>query len=175
MQELLDLPDLKDSNYVSIVDPDIQYALEKSENVPRQRIRNNLPGTSNFCPLIFKSARLESYIDDDLEQRTHSILQKTQKDILYRTSAFLLLKDSKASFTIEGESPSHIRATNWGKAIGQAGSKGLTAGEVLRLQELVIGDNSRIPMGFRIKMDLWVEHDKATGTADFTDTSFITC
>jgi 2'-5' RNA ligase len=163
LEERLDIPDLKDGNYVSLLDEDIQYGLQKSINIPRQRVRDNLPGTAKFCPLIFKSDKLEGYINSGLQQRTHSILGKIHKDVLLRTSAFLLLKDSKASFSIEGESPSPTRALLWGKAIGQAGTKNLTSDEFLRLQQIVIGDSKRTKMGFRTQAGFVGEHDRSSG------------
>ncbi len=85
------------------------------------------------------------------------------KDILLRTSAFLLLKDSKASFTIEGENPTQNRAVRWGKAIGQAGSKPLSKEELLRLQQIVIDDNRFVQMGYRTEGGFIGEHDRNTG------------
>ncbi|KPA14420.1 cell filamentation protein Fic [Candidatus Magnetomorum sp. HK-1] len=42
-------------------------------------------------------------------------------DLLSRAAAFLLLKDSKASYTaIEGETPPHNRIERWGRIIGEA-------------------------------------------------------
>jgi Fic family protein len=86
-----------------------------------------------------------------------------RKDILQRASAFLLLKDSKASFTIEGESPKSKRAARWGQAIGQAGSRDLTAAELIRLQQVVIENDRFIEMGFRKKGGFVGEHDRSTG------------
>ncbi|GGM76474.1 hypothetical protein GCM10010967_05080 [Dyadobacter beijingensis] len=164
MDEPLDIPDLKEGNYVPLLDGDLQFALEKSVNVPRQRIRNNLPGTRQFCPLIFKSEKLKNFIGESLEKHSYATLKNVHKDILARTSAFLLLKDSKASFSIEGENPSPSRAMLWGKAIGQAGDKPLTSEELLRLQQIVIGDSRRIQLGFRTEGGFIGEHDRSTGT-----------
>ena len=97
---------------------------------PRHRIKNNLPGTVNFCPLIHKTAKLDKLIEDNLTETTKIVIKEVHKDILLRTSAFLLLKDSKASFTIEGETPSHSRAARWGQAIGRAGSEPLSKEEL---------------------------------------------
>jgi Fic family protein len=80
-----------------------------------------------------------------------------------RASAFLLLKDSRASFTIEGESPKSNRAARWGQAIGQAGTRDLTRDELLRLQQIVIENGRFIEMGFRHKGGFVGEHDRATG------------
>ena len=125
LNKKLDVADLKEGNYVPLVDGKLQYAIIKGINSSRHRIQNNLPGTVNFCPLIFKTEKLESYIQKDLSGKTVKAIAGVHKDVLLRTSAFLLLKDSKASFTIEGETPTHNRAIQWGKAIGQAGSKPL--------------------------------------------------
>lgn len=130
---------------------------------PRHRIINNLPGTVEFCPLIFKTAKLEKYISKKLAERKNKYLGRVHKDVLQRASAFLLLQDSKASFTIEGERPVASRAVRWGKAIGQAGSKPLSKDELLRLQQLVIEDGRFMKMGFRREGGFIGEHDRVTG------------
>jgi hypothetical protein len=58
---------------------------------------------------------LEAYISQNLSEKTSQVIHGIHRDILLRTSAFLLLKDSKASFTIEGEKPTQNRALRWGK------------------------------------------------------------
>ncbi|HDH34560.1 MAG TPA: cell filamentation protein Fic, partial [Nitrospirae bacterium] len=124
MEKPLDIPDLGIKNYVPLLDDKIQYAIE-GQRSPRHRIINNLPGTPGFCPLIFKTFKLETFINANLSGKKDTYLSTIRKDVLQRASAFLLLKDSKASFTIEGENPGNTRAIRWGKAIGQAGSKPL--------------------------------------------------
>lgn len=117
----LNIPDLSIKNYVPLVDGKLQYDIEKGIKSRRHRIINNLPGTIDFCPLIFKTSKLENYIQSNLSAEKDNLLKGIKKDILQRTSAFLLLKDSQASFTIEGESPKSKRTARWGQAIGQAG------------------------------------------------------
>jgi len=163
MQTSLDLPDLKEGNYVELMDGKLQYRSSKGINSTRHRIRNNLPGTFNYCPLIYKTAKLESYIQANLSQKTNDVIQGVHKDILLRTSAFLLLKDSKASFTIEGETPTQNRAVRWGKAIGQAGSKPLSKEELLRLQQVVIENSRFVTMGYRTEGGFVGEHDRSSG------------
>ncbi len=163
MQEKLPISDLTFKNFIPVIDETLQYASGKDINSPRHRIRNNLPGTVNFCPLIHKTAKLESYIQENLSEKTNAVIKGIHKDILLRTSAFLLLKDSKASFTIEGETPTQNRAIRWGKAIGQAGSKPLTKEELLRLQQVVIENSRFVTMGFRAEGGFVGEHDRSTG------------
>ncbi len=73
------------------------------------------------------------------------------------------MKDSKASFTIEGEKPTQNRAMRWGKAIGQAGNKPLSKEELVRLQQIVIENSRFVDMGFRKKGGFVGEHDRTTG------------
>ena len=163
MNSKLQLPDLKEGNYVPLVDESLQYTLEKGLNSSRHRIRNNLPGTIDFCPLIHKTDKLENYLKQDLSKKAMDIVHEVHNDILLRTSAFLMLKDSKASFNIEGETPSSTRATRWGRAIGQAGSKPLSKDELLRLQQIVIENQRFTNMGFRTEGGFVGEHDRTTG------------
>jgi hypothetical protein len=163
-QKKLNIPGLKEGNYIPLLDEDIQYVISNGINSTRQRIRNNLPGTADFCPLIFKTPKLEHYIHDNLSEKTIGVIHGVHRDVLLRTSAFLLLKDSKASFNIEGETPSHDRASRWGKVIGQAGSKPLSEDELLRLQQIVIENARFVKMGLRTEGSFVGEHDRGTGT-----------
>ena len=125
-----------------MLDPDLQWGIE-GETVPRYRLRNNLPGTPEFCPLAFRTKQLDAFVADDLAQRAKDIIADVPRDVLARTAAFLLLKDSKSSYAIEGESPPQDRIQRWGRAIGEAGKQPLDEDELLRLQRIVIGDDAR--------------------------------
>ena len=159
----LDIPDLVMGNSVTLLDEEVQYASSITINSSRHRIKNNLPGTVDFCPLINKTKKLDCYISENLSEKTNEVISGVHKDILLRTSAFLLLKDSKASFTIEGETPAQNRAIRWGRAIGQAGSKPLSKDELLRLQQIVIENSKFIQMGYRKEAGFIGEHDRITG------------
>jgi len=163
MQKKLPIADLTFKNFIPLLDDKLQYTSTLSINSSRHRIRNNLPGTVNFCPLIRRTEKLEVYISRNLAKKTVEVIHDIHKDILLRTSAFLLLKDSKASFTIEGEKPTQNRALRWGKAIGQAGSKPLSKEELIRLQQIVIENSRFVDMGLRKKGGFVGEHDRTTG------------
>ncbi len=149
--------------YTPLLDHNIQYSISSGENSSRHRITNNLPGTADFCPLISKTAKLEQYINRRPGEDSYQAMSGFHKDVLLRASAFLLLKDSKASFTIEGESPKNNRAVRWGQAIGQAGAKDLNKDELLRLQQIVIENGRFLEMGYRQKGGFVGEHDRVTG------------
>ena len=155
----LDLPDATGGRYVPALDPALQFASE-GENAPRYRIRNNLPGTPKFCPLVTRTKRLDDFIALDLPGRARQVVADVPRDLLARTAAFLLLKDSKSSYAIEGERPPQDRIQRWGRAIGEAGRQPLDREELLRLQKIVIGDERFVKLGFRQEGGFIGEHDR---------------
>ena len=164
MEERLPIEDAdKKIKYADLIDEKHQYALDTGVKSSRHRIINNLPGTVQYCPMIFKTEKLENYLAENLALKQSRFVNAIHKDVLHRASAFLLLKDSKASFTIEGESPTNHRAMRWGKAIGQAGSRSLDKAEFVRLQQIVIENSRFVKMGFREEGGFVGEHDRSTG------------
>jgi hypothetical protein len=161
METKLNIPDLKTGNLVPVIDEKLQYAIDGVSS-PRHKVINNLPGNQGFCPLIRKTENLEKYIKSDIRQEKSNYLNRVHKDILQRASSFLLLKDSKASFSIEGENPRTNRAARWGIAIGQAGKNELSIAELNRLQQLVIENDRFIKMGIRQRQGFIGDRDRAT-------------
>jgi hypothetical protein len=161
MGRRLNIPDAGKVAYEPAVDTERQWAVP-GENSPRHRVRNNLPGTPEFCPLVFRTKALEEFASMDLVHRAQEIVARVPRDILARTAAFLLLKDSRASYAIEGERPPHDRIQRWGRAIGEAGSRSIELDELLRLQTIVIGDARFVPLGLRNEGGFVGEHDRET-------------
>ena len=159
--QMLDLPDAKPGSYADVVNTKQQFAVP-GRTVRRQRVRNNLPGTPEFCPLVFRTKALDDYIALDLSGRARDIVNLVPRDLLARTAAFLLLKDSRSSFAIEGQGTAQDRIQRWARAIGQAGSNSLDLEELLRLQEIVIGDNRFVTLGLRTEGGFVGEHDRET-------------
>lgn len=157
----LNIPDLKTGNLVPVIDEKLQYAIDGVSS-PRHKVINNLPGNQGFCPLIRKTEKLEKYIESNIRQEKSNYLNRVHKDILQRASSFLLLKDSKASFSIEGENPRNNRAARWGIAIGQAGKNELSIAELNRLQQLVIENDRFVKMGIRQQQGFIGDRDRAT-------------
>ena len=159
----LNLLDAETGRYVSVLDPDLQWEAE-GQNAPRYRLKNNLPGTPDFCPLVFRTAALSRFAALNLPQRAKDIVANVPRDLLARTAAFLLLKDSRSSYAIEGERPPQDRIQRWGRAIGEAGRQPLDREELLRLQRIVIGDSRFVKLGFRVEDGFIGEHDRESHT-----------
>ncbi len=158
----LDIADATQGNFVALINDTLQYA-GPTRDSKRHRVRNNLPGNRHFCPLIRRTKTLDRFIAMNLSQVAIDHIGKTHADLLSRAAAFLLLKDSKASYTIEGESPPHNRIERWGKIIGEAGQRKLTIEELESLQRVVIADNRFVIPGLRTEGGFVGDHDRASG------------
>ncbi len=159
--EKIDIEDAAQGNFVLLINDALQYA-GPSRDSRRHRVRNNLPGTREFCPLIRRTEKLDRFIALNLSQVAIDHIGTTHADLLSRAAAFLLLKDSKASYTIEGEAPPHSRIERWGKIIGEAGQRTLSIEELVSLQQAVIVDHRFVMPGCRVEGGFVGDHDRAT-------------
>jgi hypothetical protein len=157
----LDVPSAEMGTYVLALDPAHQWGTD-GENSPRHRVRNNLPGTPAFCPLVFRTPAIEQFVALNLAERAREVVNRVPRDLLARTAAFLLHKDSKSSYVIEGERPPQDRIQRWGRAIDEAGRAPLTMEELLRLQRIVIGDERFVRLGLRSEGGFVGGHDRQT-------------
>jgi prophage maintenance system killer protein len=158
---MLDVPSAEMGAYVLALDPALQLGTD-GENSPRHRVRNNLPGTPTFCPLVFRTPAIDEFIAMNLAERAREVVSRVPRDLLARTAAFLLLNDSRSSYIIEGERPPQDRIQRWGRAIGEAGRAALSLDELLRLQRIVIGDARFVRLGLRREGGFVGEHDRRT-------------
>jgi len=157
----LNRPDLSQGNFVNLLDDKLQYSATPRPS-KRHRIRNNLSGVKNFCPLIRRTEKLDQFIGKTLSEKALENVGAVHPDMLLRAAAFLLLEDSKASYAIEGETPPHNRAERWGRIIGQAGKIPLTKEELKRLQKEVLADSRFVTMGYRKEGGFIGSHDRST-------------
>jgi len=158
----LDIPDAGKIRLVPAIDPELQLALSDGEPSPRHRVLNNLPGTPGFCPMVRRTPTIDAYMERAFDVRARETVGRIRRDLLARAAAFLLLNDSKSSFAIEGERPSGDRATRWGQAIAQAGTRPLSIAEFDRLQRIVIGDARFVRLGLRDEGGFVGVHDRDT-------------
>lgn len=160
---LLNITDIADKKirFVDVLDDKQQYA-GPAQKSSRHRVNNNLPGVPNFCPLIRRTQILDNYINCNLDVEAEKEIKEIHPDLLMRAAAFLLLKDSKASYAIENEVPPQNRAERWGRAIGQAGKYPLSHEEFLRLQQIVIADFRYTQPGYRNEGGFVGEHERGT-------------
>ncbi len=155
--------DLGKRKYVEALNPKQQFCLSKGTPSSRHKVVDNIPGVPGFCPLVRCSAKLKEVVAITPNDSWPKVFGDMHPDLIKRSAAFLLLNDSKASFSIEGESPKSRRAALWGQAIGQAGKRQLSKEEFLRLQQLVIGSDRFVRLGYRTEGGFVGLHDRESG------------
>lgn len=160
--QTLPLPDSHRGSFTDVLDPELQFGAP-GERSPRHRVRNNLPGTPDFCPLVSRTETLDAFLAQDLAARARDAVAPVSADLLARAAAFLLLADSKSSFAIEGEQPRQDRIGRWGRAIGEAGKLPVDLVELLRLQRVVLGDARFVELGLRSEGGFVGQHDRESG------------
>ncbi len=144
----LDIADAPAVTAVDALDPDRYYTGRRLIS-PRHRVRNNLLGTAELCPVIRRTPKLEKMIALDLSAKTRDIIGESGAQLIARAASFVLLEDSRASFEIEGEHPPVNRLERWGRAVMEAGKRPLRQAEIYRLHSILIGDDRFRTTGYR--------------------------
>jgi hypothetical protein len=144
----LDIPDAE-GGFIDLLDSH-RYFTAKSLPSRRHKVRDNLLGNRDFCPIIRKTNALTDFGARALGAKANDIIGHTGTNVVARAASFLLLADSRASFEIEGENPPRNRLERWGRAVLQAGKNKLTLEEIVRLHTVLIEDTRFTRAGLRL-------------------------
>jgi len=113
----LDIPYLDSTvGYVDALDPK-GYATRKGIRMPRYRVRNNLLGDENFCPVVRKTELLKQYSWEELRDHAVDIVHSYDAETLARAINYLYTKETRSSFAIEHEEPSRTKMERFGEAL----------------------------------------------------------
>ncbi len=146
--QTLDVDDAPNVTAVDALDASA-YFTGKAQLSRRHKVRDNLLGSGEWCPVIRRTEQLESLIALELAERAAETVGRTGQHLVTRAANFLLLADSRASFEIEGERAPRNRLERWGKAVLQAGRNELTLEEIIRLHRVLIEDTRFVFPGLR--------------------------
>jgi len=105
----LALEDLKQGNYIDLLDPDQYYTVTPVHRVRRQRINDNLLGDTRFCPTIRRTDELRSFQEANLTERCKQVVSAYSPELLKRALSYLYTKETKSSFEIEHIKPNSTR------------------------------------------------------------------
>ncbi len=158
----LALPDLARGNYAPVVDAKMQYSVA-GERSKRHRVLNNLPGSAEFCPMVFRSESLRAFDSRLILEEARKVMEAYSSDIARRSSDALLLKDSRSNYAIEGEAPPASRLERWGRIVRHAGTTPLSREELESLQAEAIGKSRFIRLGLRSEGGFVGQHERETG------------
>ena len=146
--QTLDVEDAPNATAVDALDARA-YFTGKGRLSRRHKVRDNLLGNGDWCPLIRRTQQLEAFAELRLAERAAETIGRTGQHLVSRAASFLLLADSRASFEIEGERAPRNRLERWGRAVLQAGKHALTLDEIIRLHSVLIEDKRFIFPGLR--------------------------
>lgn len=119
MNKKLNIADIKQSNYVPLLD-DNKYYVSEGEHLKRYRIINNLLGNNEFCPIVRKTNKLLEYEKLELDKKTRDLIEKYDKNTVARAAHYLFTKETISSYAIEHEKPSLKREQRYVKLLETA-------------------------------------------------------
>lgn len=99
----LDFPGVAVGNYVAAMDESRYLTATSAINNMRWRVRDNLPGTRHFCPLVLRTAAVQQAESYPCSKRLEELEMEFGADLLQRSAIWLTIKESRASFAIEHE------------------------------------------------------------------------
>jgi len=117
--EDLDLPDVPPTGYADLLNSKLQLT-GFPKQIKRQRIKDNLLGTLEYCPLIRRTETLNNFIEEGLDLEAQAIVEQTDPILLARAVTFLYTRETKSSFAIEGETVGKGRSERFVSALERA-------------------------------------------------------
>ncbi|MGB5139467.1 MAG: Fic family protein, partial [Candidatus Zixiibacteriota bacterium] len=105
----LPIEDLKQGNYVDLLETDRYYTINPARQVRRHRINDNLLGNRNFCPTVRRTSTLSELEAANLPERCREIVSAYSPELLKRALGYLYSKETKSSFEIERIKPTSTR------------------------------------------------------------------
>lgn len=149
LQVRLKVRDLESVKIQPLLDPQKYFVNNNGEVSKRHRIRNNLLGNRDFCPIIQRTEKLVSAILKKYDEQARQYVSQVSRSLIMRAASFILLADTQASFAIEGERAPRNRLERWLKAVAGAGKNPLDLDELTRLHRLLIHDDRFTTIGIR--------------------------
>lgn len=130
-------------NYVEAVDPEDQVVAATGIAVGRWRVRDNMPGTSDFCPTVRLTPAIREALQFDLAGALGREEAEFGAEVLRRSAVWMTLRESRSSFRIEGEQDQVTRVQRFAAVMDTrtgAGEVPLTPDALATLQKDILGD-----------------------------------
>lgn len=128
--------DVLDENRLVVASPN------KTVNSRRWRVRDNLPGAPEFCPIIRKSFEFNKAISVDIQGLLGDLALEFGEDVLMRSAVWMTLRESKSSFAIEGEADQSDRIQRFADVLARrmgGGNLPLDTLSLAQLQSEILG------------------------------------
>lgn len=112
--------------YVDVLDDRKLVAASPNESTAnrRWRVRDNLPGTASFCPIVRKTKDWTNAVAVDVRRLLQDLAAEFGEEALLRSAVWITLRESKASFAIEGEADQADRIQRFANVLAQRTGEG---------------------------------------------------
>ncbi len=114
----LAFPGVVAGNYATALDGEAYLTASRPTNNPRWRVRDNLPGSREYCPLVLRTARVRQAEQYNCARHLDDLEAEFGSDVL-RSAVWLTIKESRASFAIEHEEQHADRVRRFAAAMEQ--------------------------------------------------------
>lgn len=142
----LPLDDLRQGNYIDLLDPAAYYVAAAGRSIQRQRIRDNLLGDARFCPIIRRTDNLSSSEESGLAERCQQVLTSYPPELLRRALGYLYTKETRSSFEIEHITPTASRTERFVAMLQTAEHEDFfNKAALIELQNRTVDDRFRDP------------------------------
>lgn len=143
------VPERLGGNYVDAIDDTklVAASVDQVVKVQRWRVNDNLPGTRCFCPMVVKTEAVARAADLDVVGLFGELTAEFGEDLLLRAATWMTLRESKASFAIEGESDQASRVQRFADVMARRTGQGqlpLSDATLAELQQEILGKKTTI-------------------------------
>ena len=148
-EQMLERPERLSGNYVDAIDEAkaVAASADRIVKVQRWRVNDNLPGTRYFCPLVVKTDAVHRAAALDVPQLFAELTAEFGEDLLMRAAVWMTLRESKASFAIEGEADKVGRVQRFADVMARCTGQGevpLSDAALAELQRDILGERTTI-------------------------------
>jgi hypothetical protein len=134
----LNLPDVRQGNYVDLLDPR-DYYTGTGRRSQRHRVHDNLLGNLAFSPMVRQTKNLKSAEARPLGERCRKVLEAIPPELYARALQYLYTKETKSSYAIERETPDQKRAQEFASALREASRRDyLLKATLVALQQTIV-------------------------------------
>ncbi|WP_287743917.1 Fic family protein [Diaphorobacter sp.] len=147
--QTLEVPERLGGNYVDAIDGAklVAASADRVVKVQRWRVNDNLPGTRHFCPTVVKTEAVIRACGLDVSRLFGELKAEFGEDLLMRAAVWMTLRESKASFAIEGEADRVGRVQRFADVMARRTGQGelpLSDAVLAELQREILGDRTTI-------------------------------
>lgn len=143
------VPERLGGNYVDALDESklVVASADQVVKTKRWRVNDNMPGTRQFCPMVVKTEALTQAADLNVQGLFSALTEEFGEDLLVRAAVWMTLRESKASFAIEGEADQVGRVQRFADVMARHTGQGeppLSDDALAALQSEILGERTTI-------------------------------